>query len=337
MRADPSMRYPITILTGFLGAGKTTMLNRLVGQPGFENSAIVINEIGEVGVDQLLVAERTVDPILLAGGCICCTFSKEVGHVLRDLHERRELGLIPPFERVVIETTGLADPLPILREIAGDAWINRHFVLGAVAALVDLAVLEHGHDLLNEAVAQIAVADRLILTKSDLIAPDRQATAKDLLRAINPEAPITVSAFGEVDPAFLLSAPTTPAIANDTGSAPHHPSHSIGVRTTSLSVSGALSWTEVAKALDRFVAQHGPDLLRLKGVLTIAGSARPVAVHAVQGLFYPPEFLAPPADGSSSNRVVLIGRNLDLAEAVTQLREALAACRPLAATMELDA
>lgn len=335
MQADAPTRIPITILTGFLGTGKTTLLNRLVGRPGFENSAIIINEIGDVGVDQLLVPKRAVDPVLLAGGCICCTFSKEVGHVLRDLHERRALGLIPSFDRVLIETTGLADPLPILKEIASDAWITRHYHLGAVAALVDLVMLGAGPALLDEAMAQIAVADRIVLTKSDLVEPDERQAGADYIRAINPQAPLALSAFGDIDPHFLLARPTlAKAFQAQPASMADHAAHSTGIASVSMTIEGHLLWTKAAAALDRFVARCGPGLLRLKGVLRIEGNPRPVAVHAVQRIFYPPEFLDTSDDGDMSNRIVLIGRNLDMAATTSQLRYDLAECRPVAAIME---
>lgn len=334
MLAEAPAQIPITILTGFLGAGKTTLVNRLVGHPGFERSAIIINEIGDVGIDQLLVSKRSVDPVLLAGGCICCTFNKEVGHVLRDLHERRALGLIPFFDRVLIETTGLADPLPILKEIAGDAWIVRHYQPGAVAALVDLATLIAGHALLDEAIAQIAVADRLVLTKSDLFKPNERKAAADYVRSINPQAPMALSTFGDIDPSFFLAKPVAAvcfrALPVSTAA---DAAHSSGIATVSFTIEGSLDWKQTAETLDRFVKRCGPRLLRLKGVLGIANSTRPVSIHAVQGIFYPPVFLKPSEHNDMSNRIVLIGRNLDLAAITSQLRDDLTACC-LVATME---
>jgi G3E family GTPase len=326
MSENSATRLPIIILTGFLGAGKTTLLNRLIARPEYQRSALVINEIGDIGIDQILIDEQAAKPTLLSGGCICCTYAKEVGHVLRDLLERRQLGLIPAFDRVIIETTGLADPLPILEELASDIWASNRFYVGSVITLVDASLLAAGHGLLNEAIAQIAIADRIVLTKADLVETEGRDAVLSEVEAINPGAPVTWASFGDIDPHYFTAMPMD-AIRRRPASS-HVTKHSSGIATATVELEGVLSWASAAEVLDGFAREHGAALLRMKGILQVANIAQQVAIHGVQGRFFPPTVVLAPALEGAKNRLVLISRDLDLTAISERLRQHLLACRP---------
>jgi len=336
-------RPPVSVLTGFLGSGKTTLLRELLRDPRMADTAVVINEFGEIGLDHVLVQSSREDLTLLASGCLCCTVRGDLVATLGSLHQRRQAKEIPAFRRVVVETTGLADPAPILHTLMRDSPVAEAYRLDGVIATVDAVNGMRGLDSQAESVKQVAVADRLVLTKTDL-APDTKVL-EERLHALNPAAPILVAVQGKIDPAGLFDAglynPATKSLdvrrwlreeayaagrRADPGVGPdheHHHAHGVEdlpldrnrhdahIRAFCLRREAPIEWTKFADWIEMMVSLHGENLLRIKGVLDVAGAAGPIAVHGVQHLFHPPVELAHWPDAERSSRLVFITRDID--------------------------
>jgi G3E family GTPase len=291
------MFTPVNLITGFLGSGKTTLLQRLLADPALADTAVLINEFGEVGLDHHLLERIDDTMVLLQSGCLCCTIRGELSEAIKDLLSKRERGVVPPFRRLVVESSGLADPFPILSTIQADPVLKHHFRLGNVITTVD-AVNGLGRP---ESIKQVAVADRLVLTKTDL-APDVEALMTEI-RRLNPEAPLWRAAEQGIDAAALfddsIHSPLRafPAAADR----PHGTVHSFA-----LSFEGALDWTIFGIWLTMLLHRHGEKVLRVKGILNVAGSATPVAVHGVQHLVHPPLHMAAWPDAERRSRLVFI-------------------------------
>ncbi len=309
-------RTPVVLLTGFLGSGKTTLLARLLRDPALSDSAVLINEFGEVGLDHHLLERVDETTVLLKSGCLCCTVRGELATALRDLHSRRTRGLVPPFRRVVLETTGLADPLPALTTIAAEPVLRHHFRVGAVVTTVDAVNARDQLRRQPESVKQVAVADRLVLTKTDLCGEAEEAAVVLALRTLNPDAPIVTVA--DLDAQALLSDPSAAAgfsefrclpIAVDSG-ATSAERHGGSVASLSLVIEAPLDWTLFGLWLSLLLSRHGDRVLRVKGLLNIQGAVGPVAVHGVQSLVHVPTHLAAWPDAERSSRLVFITRDL---------------------------
>ena len=318
---------PLTVLTGFLGAGKTTLLNALLRHPALADTAVLINEFGEIGLDHLLVERLDGDTVLLNAGCLCCTVRGDLSRALDGLWDRVLAG--HPLARVVVETTGLADPAPILHTLIADPRLARRFVLDGVVTLVDAVSGAATLDSQPEALRQAAVADRIVLSKTDLAAPEAVAALIGQLRALNPVAPILVATAGAIAPESLLAAGPfdasvkSPDVAAWISAAapqghhghPHHhhdPNrHDPRIEALCLEFDAPLPWDGVASFLEMLAMTRGAAVLRVKGILDLVDEPRPVVVHGVQHLFHPPTRLAAwPAGLPRRSRLVFVLRDL---------------------------
>jgi G3E family GTPase len=311
-------RAPVSVITGFLGSGKTTLLNRLLRQPDMRGAAVIVNELGEIGIDHLLVESAIEDAVLLRSGCICCTVRGDLVDTLGSLQERRARGAIPAFDRVMVETTGLADPAPILQTLMREASLTPHYRLGAVVATADAVNAPSQLDRFDEAVKQIALADRLVVTKTDLVPAAATDDVIALLRRLNHAAPLVRLPDDTVVPDRLFDASLfdargrPPDIARWLGAPGHdHAGHDAAIRSFCLTRDAPVPWPAFKAWLESVASLRGADLLRLKGIVNVAGDDRPVVVHGVQHLFHPPTRLPRWPDADRRTRLVFIARKLE--------------------------
>jgi len=342
----PSEPIPLTVLTGFLGAGKTSLLNRLITDPALAETAVIINEFGEIGLDHLLVKPIREGVLLLQSGCLCCTLRGDLvdalEQLLRDLDNGRAV-----FRRVVLETTGLADPVPVLQTTMAHPYLVMRYRLDGVIAVVDAMNGAATLDAHMEAVKQVAVADRIVLTKTDLLtAPDGQRGHEALvarLHRLNPAAPILDAAANEASPERLLTCGlfdparkipdvkrwlAADAYAERVGDHGHHQHHhdvnrhDDRIRAFSFATDAAIPAAMFDMFLELVRSVHGPNLLRLKGIVKLAETpASPVVIHGVRHIFHPVVRLPRWPDGDERTRIVLITRDLD-PDAVKRLFDA---------------
>jgi G3E family GTPase len=353
-------RIPVTVLTGFLGSGKTTLLNKLLRRPELADTAVIINEFGEIGLDHLLVEKSSEDGMVtLNSGCLCCTVRGDLVRTMSELFLKRSKGEVTPFKRMVVETTGLADPAPILHTLMTDPLLASRYRLDGVVTTVDGVNGTSTLDNHEEAVKQAAVADRLLLTKVDIADAPKLAELKHRLQHLNPGAPSVSIAGGEIDPNQILNAglynPETKTAdvkrwlheeayegGHDHGHGHHHHGHAHGhdndhghdherghdhghdeqdphnvnrhddrIKAFCMTFDEPMSWATVAAAFDALVTYRGPDLLRMKGILNVKDTDKPVVIHGVQHVFHPPATLeAWPEGDDRKSRVVFITRDI---------------------------
>ena len=309
---------PLTVLTGFLGAGKTTVLNRLLPKPAMAGTAVLVNEFGEIGIDHLLVQKLDDTTVLLPSGCLCCSVQGDLARALRDLLPRVRAGEV---QRVVVETTGLADPAPVVQSLLADVALARHYRLDGIVTVVDAV---HGLATLaahEEAVRQVAMADRIVLSKSDLAPADTGLRAR--IAALNPGAPVVLAERGDIDPAAILECGLFDAAGkiadvrtwlNDAawGKGGAHAKGGLDrIHSFCLTYDKPLHWSGIGMCLEMLIGTRGENLLRVKGILNLVGQDRPVVIHGVQHMFHEPVLLPawPPGDPRTS-RIVFITRDL---------------------------
>jgi G3E family GTPase len=299
-------KIPVTVVTGFLGSGKTTLLARLLASRELGETAVIVNELGEVAIDHHLLRRVDERTVLLANGCVCCSLRGDLGDELLALLGRRTRGEIPAFRRVLVETTGLADPAPILATLIAAPVVQHHFAPEAVITTVDavngLGQLERQ----PESLKQAAVADRLVVTKTDLAAPAEIAVLEERLCGLNPAATVLRASFGEIEAAALLGAadrPIDPIEIEDNG-------HEHGIRAFCLSFDEQLDWTAFGVWLTMLLQSRGEDVLRVKGLLNVGG-AGPLLLNGVQHVVHPPVHLARWPDRDRRSRIVFIARGVE--------------------------
>jgi len=306
-------RLPVIAVTGFLGSGKTTLIRALLDKPEGAGTAVVVNEYGEVGIDDALLRSSSDATVLLGNGCLCCNIRSDLQETLRTLFADRARGAVPSFVRVIIETSGLADPGPVLQTFATDRALGREFHLQALICVVDAVIGATNFERMPEARKQVALADRIVVTKSDLA--DAGATDRLLERiaTLNP-APVAIATNGGIDPSFLLDEPVAPRRDFDLGEA----DHSHGLESFSLIFEKPLSWPGFEQAMAVLMSLRGPDLLRVKGLVAVAECRGPVVVHVVQHVAHPPVELEDWPDDDRRSRLVFVTRGL-AREPVAQL------------------
>ncbi len=296
---ESESRTPLYLLTGFLGSGKTTLLKRLLAHPGLADTAVIVNEFGEVGLDHLLLEQGRENAVLLDSGCLCCALDDSLAETLDALYHRRARGEIPPFRRVVVETSGLADPAPSLHTLMTNRLLAARYDIGAVLATVEAPGLAAGLERFVELRRQIALADRLLLTKGDLVGPAASAAALALLAGLNPAAERLEVAHGAVDPAALLRpveiarADPLPVLSHGDH---HHGEHTHGIVSFHRPHAAAVPWERYADAIHAMQRTLGERLLRVKGVLRLGPAAAPHVLQGVQHVFAPPLELPPRSD-----------------------------------------
>ncbi|OKH89650.1 GTP-binding protein [Thalassospira sp. TSL5-1] len=346
---EQNERIAVTVITGFLGSGKTTLLNALLAHEDMHNTAVLINEFGEIGLDHLLVQEISEDVMLLNSGCICCSVRGDLINGLRDLFVRRVRGEVAAFNRVVIETTGLADPAPILHTLMTDPLLTNKFRLDSVVSTVD-GVYGNGQlDDHVESVKQAAVADRILITKADLATEETLLTLEERLHKLNPAAPLYRVHMGQVEPEKLFNAglynPLTKSMdvqkwlreeayadsatshnhahdddhhhdhSNDEHEHRHGHHHDVNrhddhIASFCLTFDEPLHWDAFVTWAEIFTQMRGENLLRIKGILNLVGEDCPVAIHAVQHIFHPPATLPAWPNDDHRSKLIFITRDL---------------------------
>jgi G3E family GTPase len=322
---------PVTLLTGFLGSGKTTVLNHLLRH--LPLTAVVMNEFGEIGLDHQLLEESRGPLALLSGGCVCCQIQGTLAPTLKNLFMSRANGTLPPYERIIIETTGIADPAPILDTLLNERWLAARHKLDGVVTVVDAVFGMQQLQAHIEAARQVAVADRLLLSKTDLASPQQIAAITARLAELNPAAAVIRVLNGAIEPAqitqlglfnlhdkhpdvlrWLALSRYKPAARGSLGGKPRPQApalHDDRIRAFSLTFEQPLEWQGVQAALEMLQAFRPQNLLRMKALVNIKGQDKPVVLHGVQHLLYPPAELPAWPDADRRSRFVFITADLE--------------------------
>ena len=312
-------KRPITVVTGFLGSGKTTLLRRVLAGAETHGTAVLINEFGEVGLDHHLVQQVDEQTILLGNGCVCCTVREDLVQALRDLLDQDQRGASAPLKRLIVETTGLADPAPILFTVETDPMLRHHFRIERVITTVDAVNGHHHLDHHVVSMRQVAAADAVIITKTDMAAPDLAELLMTRLRSVNPSATFTTSIFGDIDPGWVFA----PGVRDIQAGRPPHasplaaplstgepPAPDSDTRSISFTFDRPLDWVAFSVWLSMLLHAHGERVLRVKGLLNV-GATGPVVLNGVQHIIHAPEHLPAWPDADRRSHLVFILHGLE--------------------------
>lgn len=311
------MSLQINVLTGFLGSGKTTLLQRVLANEDMGQTALLINEFGEVGIDNLLVQEIAPNTILLPSGCVCCSVRGDLKQALIDLHGKRNRGEIPAFRRVLLETTGLADPAPILSTLQRDPQLRGRYHLGLLVTVVDAQHASLQERLHPEWIGQVTAADRLLVSKADLVTPESLDKVFAHLKTLNPTASVALtSSVLEGDEQLLgeglRSMVPDEEVAGWQLFAPtKQPQHG-NAQVCALEYEKPLDWLAFGIWLSMLLRCHGERILRVKGILNVIDTEQPIVIHGVQHCLHPPVHLTSWPNGQRRSRLVIIVRDLDI-------------------------
>ncbi|MCX7313340.1 MAG: GTP-binding protein [Hyphomicrobiales bacterium] len=328
-KRERGSRLPVTIVTGFLGAGKTTLVRRFLETPEGKGTALIVNEFGSEGIDDALLRESSDEVTLLGNGCLCCNTRTDLQNTLRRLVADRDRGKIPHFGRVLIETSGLADMSPILQTFSTDRALGAEFAIEVVVAVVDAVNGLRNLEKAPEARKQAILADRIIISKTDIADSKDTKKLTAMLEDLNPRAAIGSAVRGDIDPKVLTDTGSGDAIERHSGYVAEA-THSDGIVSFIMRDETPLIWPVFQRAMETLTSLRGPDLLRIKGLLNLAGSRGPVVFQAVQHLIHPPVELANWPDKDRSSRVVFITRGVS----ERQVEDLFKACRALGFTSE---
>ncbi|MBU2532286.1 MAG: GTP-binding protein [Alphaproteobacteria bacterium] len=359
---------PITVLTGFLGSGKTTLLKALLGDPAMAGTAVIVNEFGEVGIDDALIEAAEEETVLLPSGCVCCAVRGDLVAALQKIHAQAQDGVIPALNRVVLETSGLADPAPIAHTLMTEEDLFRVFQLDGIITTVDAELIVGQLEDNYEPAKQIAVADRLVLTKTDRASPETAAVAERTVRALNPAAELHRVVMGEAAASLVTTLGAFEPIAakhhaegwlspdsyrhdpaceepdchhhdhahddHDSRGGDHHHhaldhKHTHGIRSFAIDFDVPLDASKLSFVMELLRAHHGDRLLRVKAIVNVKGEPLPFVVHGVQHMFYPPTTLDAWPGADRRSRFVFITKDLDEATVRTVLNGMFAPARPL--------
>ena len=314
-----SGKFPVSVITGFLGSGKTTLINKLLKRPDMNRVAVIVNEFGEQAIDNDLVEVSSEQMMLLNNGCLCCVLRGDLQETLRDLFVKRRNGDIIDFTRVVIETTGLADPAPVMQTLMTDDMLLANYRLDCVVTLADAVNGIEQLDTMQEPVKQAALADRIVITKSDIAGEEATARLEARLRELNPQAPIKRAVNGEIELDLLINV----GLRNVKGKLEdierwmgepdehgEHHRHDEKVKSFCLRFAEPMTWNSFSQTMEVLSALRGSDMLRVKGLVNVADHKGPMVIQGVQHLFHPPVELNEWPSADHSTRIVFITRNI---------------------------
>jgi G3E family GTPase len=323
-----TVAIPVNVITGFLGSGKTTLLRHVLADPAYADCAVLINEFGEIGIDHHLIERVDGETVLMQSGCICCTIRDDLAGAIRSLYERQQAGMLPPFRRLIIETTGLADPTPILATVMHDTVIRHHFRVGNVITTVDAVNGETHLDRQPESVKQAALADRLLVTKVDIADPKAVVRLEARLARLNPGALRFRSAKAAMPSALLVGEDVfepasktaevrrwlAEALRHDHSGHDHHHGdlnrHDAHIHAFTMTFDRTVDWTVFGVWLTMLLHARGADILRVKGILNVGEGTLPVVINGVQHLVHQPLHLDRWPDDDRRSRLVFIVRDI---------------------------